>query len=125
MIDTNTFEYLDSRAQDIYKHLENNGFDVYWPGQKVGECTSPYVVVKNDGGYRHVNFSSNRDMYSVQCYVPKLQYSKLEPMIVKVKQVMKELYPMIIDYGQQTPSFYDDTCKAHYVSIEFENYKKL
>lgn len=125
MIDTATFEPLESRAQDIYIHLKKNGFEVYWPDQKIGECTSPYVVVKNDGGYRHVNFSSNRDMYSIQCYVPRLQYSKLEPMVIRLKQVMKELYPMIQDYGQQQPSFYDENIKAHYISVEYENYKKL
>ena len=94
-IDTNTFVPLESRAQDIYMHLKNNGFSVYWPAQKVGECTEPYIVVKNDGGYRHVSFSSNRDMYSIQCYVPKDSYSKLEPMVQRVKRVMYDLYPMI------------------------------
>ena len=124
-IDTTTFKPLESRAQDIYRHLKDNDFAVFWPGQKVGDCTYPYVVVKNDGGYRHVSFSSNRDMYAIQCYVPRNSYSKLEPMVQRVKTVMYELYPMIQYYGQDMPSFYDDTVKAHYITIEYENYKKL
>lgn len=125
MIDTKEFVPLDSRWQDIYIHLKNKGYDVYAPGTKVGDCTEPYVVVKNDGSYKHANFSTDRDMYAIICYVPKGQYSKLEPMIQKVKEDMKGLEPMILPYGQQMPSYYDDSCKAHYISIEYENYKKV
>ena len=28
MIDTSTFEYADSRWQDLYRHLKKKGFDV-------------------------------------------------------------------------------------------------
>lgn len=125
MIDTKEFIPLDSRWQDIYAHLKNKGYDVYAPGIKIGECVSPYIVVKNDGSYKHVNFSTNRDMYSILCFVPKGQYSKLEVMVQSVIRDMKELEPMILPYGQQMPSYYDDTFKAHYISIEYENYKKI
>lgn len=125
MIDTKEFIPLDSRWQDIHIHLKEKGYDVYAPGIKVGECEKPYIVVKNDGSYKHVNFSTDREMYAIMCYVPKGQYSKLEPMVQKVKKDMKELEPMILPYGQQMPSYYDDTCKAHYISIEYENYKKI
>lgn len=129
MIDLKEFVPKESRWQDIYAHLskkgEENGYKVYAPGTKTGDCTHPYVVVKNDGGYRHINFSSNRDMYAIMCYVPKGQYSRLEPLVMRVKEDMKELEPMITSYGQMLPSYYDDTCKAHYISIEYENYKKI
>lgn len=125
MIDIKEFEPLDSRWQDIFTHLKNKGYDVYAPGTKVGDCVSPYIIVKNDGSYKHVNFSTDRDMYAILCYVPKGQYSKLEPLVQRVKKDMKELEPMILPYGQQMPSYYDDTYKAHYISIEYENYKKI
>lgn len=118
------FQPAESRWQDIYLHLKRKGFEVYFPEQKTGDCTSPYLVVKNDGSYNHVNFSTDRDMYAIYCYVPKLRYSELEPLVQKVKAAMRELYPMIQSYGQQLPSYYDDTVKAHYIGIEYENYKK-
>lgn len=124
MIDTQEFKPLESRWQDIHAHLVKKGYEVYPPGVKTGECTKPYIVVKNDGSYEHANFSTDRDMYAVMCYVPKGQYSKLEPLVQSVKEAMKELKPMIQSYGQQMPSYYDDSCKAHYISIEYENYKK-
>lgn len=124
-IDPTTFVPLDSRWQDIYSFLKSKGYDVYAPAQKVGDCTSPYIVVKNDGSYKHANYSTDRDMYAIICYVPKMQYSKLEPLVQSIKKDMKELYPMIQPYGQQMPSYYDDMAKAHYISIEYENYKKI
>ena len=130
MIDTQLFEPSNSRWGDIQLQLESwfkerkLNVKVYPPGMKTGDCTEPYIVVKNDGSYKHANFSTNRDMYAIMCYVPKQQYSKLEPLVQKVKEAMKPLVPMIVPYGQETPSYYDDTCKAHYISVEYENYKK-
>jgi len=124
MIDAN-FQYAESRWQDIFLHLKKSGFDVYSPGIKVGECTSQYVVVKNDGSSKLPTFSTDSDLYAVMCYVPKEKYSQLEPMVQSVKEAMKGLKPMILPYGSQTPSYYDDSVKAHMISIEYKNYKKL
>ena len=125
MIDVNTFEYQDSRWQDIFMHLKKAGFDVYSPGTKTGECTSEYLVVKNNGSSKHASFSTDVDLYTVMCYVPKEKYSSLEPLVQRVKNSMKGLEPMIKPYGSQTPSYYDDSYKAHMISIEYKNYKKL
>lgn len=124
MIDA-TFEYKDSRWQDIFTHLKKAGFDVYSPGMKTGECISEYLVVKNDGSSKHISFSTDVDLYAVMCYVPKEKYSSLEPFVQRVKNSMKGLAPMITPYGSQSPSYYDDSLKAHMVSIEYKNYKKI
>lgn len=124
MIDA-SFQYAESRWQDIFLHLKKEGFDVYSPGTKVGECTEEYIVVKNDGSSKHPTVSSDNDLYAVMCYVPKESYSRLEPMVQEVKKAMKGLEPMILPYGSQTPSYYDDSYKAHMISIEYKNYKKI
>ena len=33
----------------IYRHLKDNGFDVYSIGQHKGICTNPYIVIKENG----------------------------------------------------------------------------
>lgn len=124
MIDA-SFQYAESRWQDIFLHLKKAGFDVYSPGMKTGECIKEYIVVKNDGSTKHSSFSTDNDLYAVMCYVPKENYSRLEPMVQEVKKAMKGLEPMILPYGSQTPSYYDDSYKAHMISIEFKNYKKI
>ena len=125
MINTKTFEYSISRWKDISLHLKIKGFDVYSPGTKTGDCMSKYIVVKNNGSSKMAGFSTDVDLYSVMCYVPKDKYSQLEPFVQEVKKAMKELEPMILPYGSQTPSFYDDSFNAHMVSIEYKNYKKI
>lgn len=115
----------ESRWQDIFLHLKAEGFEVDSPGIRVGECITPYIVVANDGSVRHTGISTDDDFYAVMCYVPKKRYSELEVMVQKVKCSMKKLEPMILPYGLQTPSYYDDGVKAHMVSIEYKNYKKM
>lgn len=125
MIDTRTYNAGNSRWEDIFNQLKKFGFDVFPPGIKTGDCTKPYIVVKIDGSTEHTSFSTNVDLYSVMCYVPKQNYSKLEPLVSAAMESMKELEPMILPYGQRQPSFYDDTVKAHMISISYKNYKKI
>lgn len=124
-IDPKTFEYKESVWGDIFIHLKNKGFDVYSPDTHVGECVSPYIVVKYIGGTRIEGLSSDDDIYGIQCYVPQMSYSSLEPMIMSVRAAMKELYPLVVPYGSQTPSYYDDSVKGHYVEVDYKNHKKM
>lgn len=124
MIDTKTFEAGGSRWEDIFNQLKTSGFDVYSPGIKTGDCITPYVVVTISSSTEHPSFSTNVDLYSVMCYVPKQEYSKLEPYVHSVEESIAELEPMILSYGQRQPSYYDDSVKAHMVSITYKNYKK-
>lgn len=125
MIKPTEFKPNASRWQDIFLHLESEGFEVYPPCIKAGECSSEYIVVKNNGSTKHANVSTYDDFYSVMCYVPKSNYSDLEPLVQRIKYAMKGLEPMIVPYGSQTPSYYDDGLKAHMISIEYVNYKKM
>lgn len=110
--------------EKIFKILKANGIEVYSPSTKTGECLAPYTVIKMGGSSHDPNFSSDKEYYIVMCYVPYNKYSKLEGYKNQVKQVLKGLYPMIKEAGTETPSYYDDTYKAHMVSITYVNYKK-
>jgi hypothetical protein len=113
-----------SRWQDIYMHLKNNGIAVYSPATKTGDCTAPYVVAMDDGTSQYMSFSSTITYYSLMCYVPASAYSTLSPYVEKVRGIMDGLRPMIMPTGQETPAFYDDTFKAHMISIQYRNYKR-
>lgn len=125
MIRPNEFDWKDSVWQSVFVHLKNEQFDVYPPSIKIGECLAPYIVLKNNGSFRHASFSSDVDLYSIMCYVPQNSYSKLEVLVQRVKRAMKKIEPLLLPYGQQTSSYYDDAVKAHMVSIEYKNHKKL
>ena len=114
-----------SQWQNIYRCLKSSGIDVYSPGQHQGECTSPYVVVKDAGLNPLSNFSSTQALYDIMCYVPQDKFSTLEPYVEQVKQVMKKLYPAIIPVNFQTSSYLDDIVKGHMISIQYRNNRKL
>lgn len=125
MIDTSVYNYSDSRLKDLYKHLKLSGFDVYMPGVKYGDCKAPYVEVKSYGLVNVPGTSSKSSLYIVMCYVPKKSYSELEKLVEDVKKAMYEIKPMFIESGIETPSFYDDSIKAHMISIQYRNSRKM
>lgn len=114
-----------SRWQDIYLKLKQKGIAAYSPAQKEGECISPYTVIRDASTSKFLTYSSTRTYYDLMCYVPKESFSTLEPYVEKVKEAMKELYPMISPTYTQTASFYDDTVKGHMVSVQYYNYRKI
>ena len=115
----------NGRMQDIYLHLKNEGFEVYFPAQKVGECTSPYVVVRDATTSKYLNYSSTVTYYDLLCYIPKDHFSELEPFVERVKESMKGLVPMILPAYTQSQSYYDDFVKAHMISVLYKNYRKI
>ncbi len=116
---------METRWQDIFVNLKNDGFEVYPPAMKVGECESRYLVIKDNGSNPHSSFSTEVQLYTVLCYVPKDEYSQLESFVNEVKESMKKLFPMVRPTGAQTPSFYEDSIKAQMISIDYKNYKKV
>ena len=125
MIDPTAFEYKGSRWQDLFSFLKSKGFTVHSPGQHVGECISKYLVVKFDGTATINGISSRRDLYAIMCYVPQDSYSELDGFAQQVREAMKELRPLFLQYDeQQSISAFDEAARAHYISIEYANVKK-
>lgn len=114
-----------SRAQDIFTHLQESGISAYFPAQKQGECTSPYVVVKDASTSQFLNYSSTVTYYDLMCYVPKDRFSQLEPFVEEVKNTMRGLAPGVMPTYSQTPSFYDELVKAHMISVQYKNFRKI
>lgn len=114
-----------TRFMDIYKHLSDNGVETYSPGQKKGECTAPYVVVKDAGTTQINGYSSTQTLYDVMCYVPKDRFTLLEQYVEQVEALMKQLKPMLMPTYFKTASFFDDTVQAHMISIQYRNSKKI
>ena len=92
----------DTRWEDIFEKLQEHGID---------------VVASTE-------ISSSQDLYDLMCYVPKDNYSTLEPFVDRVETIMDELFPMIRPMHFRTSSFYDDSVKAHMISTQYVNWKK-
>ena len=104
----------------ISETLQAKEIDVHPPATKTGECKSNYVVVKNDGSSQISDFSSQQDYYTFMLYVPKDRYTDLSRFKSTVKEaIASNLYPVLMPTGLETPDFYDDTVKAHMVSVTY------
>lgn len=114
-----------TRIQDIYMYLKEQGFKVYFPTQKQGECTFPYVVVKDMTTSKIAGISSTVTYYDLMCYVPREHFSTLSVFVEQVKNSMRGMVPMIMPTYTETASFYDEDVKAHMVSVQYRNNRKI
>lgn len=114
-----------SQIETIYNKLKSKGISVYMPNIKIGECKTPYVVIKYDGSSQVLGYSTVQDYYTVMCYVPEDRYSDLDKYVHEIEKIMHELQPEIVSVNTKTPSFYDAPIKAHMVSMRYRNYKKI
>lgn len=102
--------------------LKENGWDVYPPGTKNGECKSKYIVLKQDGSSQVGSFSSQFDYYMFLLYVPRNEYSKLGTYEMELKKLLAEkLFPLLVPTGQKMTDYYDDNYKAHLRTILYRN----
>ena len=102
--------------------LKTHNIDVYPPANKTGECKKEYVVLKKDGAAQVGEYSSQSNYYTFMMYVPKAMYTQLERFKKIVTDIIStDLYPMLMPTGQETPDFYDDSVKAHMVSVTYRN----
>lgn len=111
--------------KQIFDVLKTDNTDVYFPTQHKGECNKEYIVVKADGVTQEIAVSSERPIYTVMCYVPVNEYTRLETFVFETKLKMKKLFPMLMYLGNETPSFYDDVSKAHMISFQYQGCRKL
>lgn len=108
--------------QRIMDAMKEHNIKAYPPATKEGECTHEYVVVKQDGSSQYQNLSSEAHYYTLLLYVPRHKYVLLEKFKKEIKEIMAvDLYPLLMPTGLETPDFFDDTFKAHMVSIQYRN----
>lgn len=116
----------DSVWQIIADILNKYGeLPVYPPAIHNGECTSPYIVLKKDGGARVPGYSSQYQYYRVMIYVPRNQYSKLDDYQKQVETIFKEkIFPLLLPTGQIESDYYDDNYNAHMRAILYRNVRR-
>lgn len=123
--------YIPNKKQkpvlkQIFDCLLNSGFDCYFPASHKGECISEYIVVRLAGSTNLlINVTSERPIYDILCYVPHNRYSDMEIMKNKVKQTLKQLYPLIKYIGNETPAYYDEEVKGYMCSFQYQGIRKI
>lgn len=108
----------------IFRHLKQNGYDVYPPGLKEGEASSIYVVVRNAGRTKVPGHSSDRQYYDLMLYVPRNRYSEIEIESRKLTKCLDKLFPLIRATRHTEIPYWDYEVKAWQTSHEYVNYIK-
>ena len=106
----------------IYKHLKDNGFDVYSIGQHEGICTKPYLVIKENGEGEIVGTSLTNDIVEILIYYPIGTYSKLNEYKQSTLYTMK-LLKGIRRVVEAMPTVIDDDKKAYMTSFTYRKIK--
>ena len=106
----------------IYRHLKENGFDVYSIGQHKGICTNPYIVIKENGESEIAGTSLTNDIVELLIYYPVGTYSKLNEYKQSILYTMK-LLKGIRRVVEPMPTIIDDDKKAYMTSFTFRKIK--
>ena len=106
----------------IYRHLKDNGFDVYSIGQHKGICTNPYIVIKENGESEIAGTSLTNDIVELLIYYPVGTYSKLNEYKQSILYAMK-LLKGIRRVVEPMPTIIDDDKKAYMTSFTFRKIK--
>ena len=106
----------------IYKHLKENGFDVYSIGQHKGICKSPYIVIKENGESEIIGTSLTNDIVELLIYYPIGTYSKLNEYKQSTLYAMK-LLKGIRRVVEAMPTVIDDDKKAYMTSFTYRKIK--
>lgn len=113
------------KSNFIFDFLKSKGIKTYYPANKFGECKEEYVVIKGAGSSQYNTLSTKADIYDIMCYVPQNKFSILEDYVENIEKYMQELEPTILPTYSKTAPFYDDSLKAHMVSVQYINYRKI
>lgn len=105
--------------------LKFQNIDANFIGQKVGECKSKYVVVKN-GGTNGINGSNSvgSQLVDIIFFVPQNTPTQCNQYKTEVKNILKEI-DFLIYTGTETAEVIDPERKAITFSIMYKIIKKL
>lgn len=106
----------------IYKHLKNNGFDVYSIGQHEGKCINPYIVIKENGESEIVGTSLTNDIVELLIYYPIGSYSKVneyKQSVLLTMKILNEIRRVI----EPMATIIDDDKKAYMTSFTYKKIK--
>lgn len=99
----------------LFHYLESKGFNVFALGQHEGDCTSEYIVLRNNGIL--AGPGKERREYELLLYFPADRYSEFESYINRVKETMNLLFPGVQLIDQETPHYLDKEVMAYMTSL--------
>lgn len=110
--------------QKLFDYLADLGYEVYFPNQKTGECTSFYIVLKQQLTTSSIySFRVGYTNIDVILYAPRTQTLTL---LDKKKEIKEHLKSYKLFYGgYESPVVEDDSVKGITCSVTYRVQKPL
>lgn len=111
--------------KEIFDFLNNLGYEVYFPNQKTGECTSFYIVLKEQ--LTTSGLTSYRLGYTnidIILYAPRTQMLMLLDKKKEIKEHLKG-YKTLFYAGMEAPVIEDDVVKGITCSVTYRSQRPL
>ncbi len=103
----------------LFDFLTTHGYTVYLVNQKTDDCTSPYIVIKEDSTM--AQFDTNKvgnTIVDIMFFTPRTQMLELLNLKKNVKIDLKGFTALKYS-GIETPTVADDTVKAVTCSVQY------
>lgn len=108
--------------KEIYMHLVNSGYDTYPIGGHKGTCTTPYIVLRDNGAVLRQSLTGRE--YELLLYYPMNRYAEFEDYILGVKHIMNGLFPRLRLIDDEQLHYLDDDVKAYMTSLIYQCYQQ-
>lgn len=102
---------------DMYDALKGAGLDVYLPGQAVGECRAPRVLLA-DAGVMPAGKTIGRHVFFVTACVPFARPIDVSGVLERARAALRGV-PSVRPTGETSEGETDDEGKAYCVSAEY------
>ena len=108
---------------ELFEHLLNSGFEVYFIGQKWGICEKPYIVIRDAGTIPIYSNKAGTQIIDIIGYVPESRYTQIIEMKKNIKEAMKD-FPARIT-GEESPVVPDNEVKGYTFVITYQIQKLI
>ncbi len=107
----------------VYEALQENGFSVYSIGQHKGNCTEPYLVVRENGVRAFSSLPVNFELIDVVVFYPVGRYTEVWDFINSVRECLKGVSELK-SKGELTALLIDHDVKAYTCSVRYQVYRR-
>ena len=111
------------RMIELFDFLTENDFDVYFIGQKKGNCTKKFIVIRDSGIIPIASNKTAAQIIDIIGYVPENRYTEIEEYKKDIKEIMKEFNARFT--GEETPVLIEDRIKAYSFVLTYQIQKLI
>ena len=108
---------------ELFDFLTENDFDVYFIGQKKGNCTKKFIVIRDSGIIPITSNKTATQIIDIIGYVPESRNTQIIEMKKNIKEAMKDFSARIT--GEESPVIPDNSNKSYSFILTYQIQKLI